>query len=52
MDERVALKVLTADMNLNMALPCCVSVYEQDGRSRHDDKDDHRRGRRAAWCSD
>jgi uncharacterized protein (DUF302 family) len=29
-----ALKVLTADMNLNMALPCRVSVYEQNGRTR------------------
>lgn len=26
--------VLTEDMSMNMALPCRVSVYEQDGRTR------------------
>jgi uncharacterized protein (DUF302 family) len=26
--------VLTEDMSLNMALPCRVSVYEQDGRTK------------------
>lgn len=29
-----AQKVLTSDMSMNMALPCRVSVYEQDGRTR------------------
>ncbi|WP_405225177.1 DUF302 domain-containing protein [Lentisalinibacter sediminis] len=29
-----AQKVLSSDMSMNMALPCRVSVYEQDGRTR------------------
>lgn len=29
-----ALKVLTADMSMNMALPCRISVYEQEGKTR------------------
>ena len=29
-----AQKVLNADMSMNMALPCRVSVYEQDGTTR------------------
>jgi len=29
-----AQKVLASDMSMNMALPCRVSVYEQDGRTR------------------
>jgi uncharacterized protein (DUF302 family) len=29
-----AATVLAADMNLNMALPCRISVYEHDGRTR------------------
>lgn len=29
-----AQKVLNADMGMNMALPCRVSVYEQDGATR------------------
>jgi len=29
-----AATVLAADMNLNMALPCRISVYERDGRTR------------------
>ena len=29
-----AVKVLTTDMSLNMALPCRVSVYEDNGRTR------------------
>jgi uncharacterized protein (DUF302 family) len=33
-NPRQAGKVLGADMNLNMALPCRVSVYEQDGRTK------------------
>jgi uncharacterized protein (DUF302 family) len=28
-----ALKVLTADMSLNMALPCRISVYEEKGKT-------------------
>ena len=28
-----AAKVLTADMDMNMALPCRVSVYEKDGQT-------------------
>ena len=33
-NPRQAAKVLGADMSLNMALPCRVSVYEQDGRTK------------------
>jgi len=29
-----AQEVLTMDMNLNMALPCRISVYEQDGQTK------------------
>ena len=29
-----AREVLTADMSMNMALPCRVSVYEQDGKTK------------------
>lgn len=29
-----AQKVLSSDMSMNMALPCRVSVYEEDGRTR------------------
>jgi uncharacterized protein (DUF302 family) len=29
-----AAKVLSADMTLNMALPCRISVYEQDGATK------------------
>ncbi len=29
-----AQKVLTSDMSMNMALPCRVSVYEEDGRTK------------------
>jgi uncharacterized protein (DUF302 family) len=29
-----AIRVLTADMSLNMALPCRISVYQQDGKTR------------------
>lgn len=29
-----AQKVLASDMSMNMALPCRVSVYEQEGRTR------------------
>jgi uncharacterized protein (DUF302 family) len=29
-----AARVLAADMDMNMALPCRVSVYERDGRTR------------------
>jgi uncharacterized protein (DUF302 family) len=29
-----AQKVLSSDMSMNMALPCRVSVYEQEGRTR------------------
>lgn len=32
-NPRQASEVLAADMSLNMALPCRVSVYEQDGRT-------------------
>lgn len=29
-----ALKVLTSDISMNMALPCRISVYEEHGRTR------------------
>lgn len=30
----IAARVLEEDMSLNMALPCRISVYEEDGRTR------------------
>ena len=29
-----AFRVLSTDMSLNMALPCRISVYQQDGRTK------------------
>ncbi len=33
-NPRQASAVLAADMGMNMALPCRISVYEQDGKTR------------------
>lgn len=33
-NPQIAREILTADMSLNMALPCRISVYEQDGQTR------------------
>lgn len=33
-NPKIAARVLDEDMSLNMALPCRISVYEEDGRTR------------------